>query len=277
VRTVELSGGEAIPLLGLGTWHMGENAQRFDQEVAAVRYAMDRGVRLIDTAEMYGDGGAEQVVGEATRDCRDDVFIVSKVCPHNASYDGVIQACENSMRRLGTDRIDLYLLHWRGQVPFSETLDAFETLQEAGKIRTFGVSNFDATDMAEWWSCPSGEASVANQVLYNLGRRGVEWDVVPGCRDRGVTVIAYSPLEQGRLQDAPVLTELALRHAATPLQIALAWVLAQPGVIAIPKAVNHAHIDQNLAALDIVLNVEDHALLDATFPPPSGPSHLDML
>ncbi len=277
MRTVELPVGEAVPVLGLGTWHMGENAQRFDQEVAAVRYAIERGVRLIDTAEMYADGGAERVVGEAARNCRDDLFIVSKVYPHNATYDGAIKACERSLRRLGTDRIDLYLLHWRGSVPFAETLDAFGTLQASGKIRAFGVSNFDATDMAEWWSCPGGEASVVNQVLYNLGRRGVEWDVAPGCRDRGVPVMAYSPLEQGRLQDAPALIKLAERHAATPLQIALAWVLAQPGTIAIPKAVSHAHIDQNLAALDIVLDAGDHALLDAAFPPPVGPSHLEML
>lgn len=277
MRTVELPGGETVPVLGLGTWRMGENTQRFNQEVAAVRYAVERGVRLIDTAEMYGDGGAEKVVGEAVRTCRDDLFIVSKVYPHNATYDGVVRACESSLRRLGTDRIDLYLLHWRGSVPFSETLKAFEALQVTGKIRTYGVSNFDASDMDEWWSCSGGEASVANQVLYNLTRRGVEWDVIPGCRGRGVPVMAYSPLEQGRLQGEPVLITLAERHGVTPLQIALAWVLAQPGVIAIPKAVSHAHMDQNLASMDVVLDAEDHALLDDAYPPPRGPTHLEML
>ncbi len=274
---MELPGGENIPVLGLGTWHMGEQGRRFDQEVAAVRYAIERGIRLIDTAEMYGDGGAEEVVGAAIRNQRDDLFIVSKIYPHNAHQSGVMQACENSLRRLNTDRIDLYLLHWRGAVAFSETLDAFETLRTSGKIRYFGVSNFDAADLAEWWSCPGGVASATNQILYNLSRRGVEWDVLPGCRDRGMPVMAYSPLEQGRLQSAPVLAKLAGRHGVSPLQIALAWVLAQPGVIAIPKTADHTHMDENIAALEITLDAGDHSLLDAAFPPPGGPSHLEML
>ncbi len=281
MRTVELPGGEAIPVLGLGTWRMGEQAQLFNLEVAAVRHAIDRGIRLIDTAEMYGDGGAEEVVGEAMRDsghhCRDDLFIVSKVYPHNATYEGVIKACESSLQRLDTNRIDLYLLHWRGSVPFSETLDAFEALRASGKIRHFGVSNFDAADLAEWCSGSGGEASAANQILYNLSRRGVEWDVLPACRDRGIPVMAYSPLEQGRLQGAPVLSQLAERHGVSPLQIALSWVLAQPGVIAIPKAVSPTHMDENMAALEIALSAEDLVLLDAAFPPPDGPSHLEML
>lgn len=277
MRSVELPGGESVPVLGIGTWYMGDQKSRFDQEVKAVRYAVDRGLRLIDTAEMYGDGGAEEVVGEAVRDCRDDVFIVSKVYPHNAGYESAIEACERSLNRLGTDRIDVYLLHWRGSAPFEETLRAFETLRSSGKIRYFGVSNLDAADMDEWWSCPGGDASVTNQVLYNLSRRGVEWDVLPGCRKRGVPAMAYSPLEQGRLQGTPVLSQIARRHGVEPLQIALAWVLAQPGVIAIPKAIEHSHIDQNIAALDIVLNAEDLTLLDEAFPPPTGPSHLEML
>ena len=270
-----------MPVLGLGTWHMGETASQFEHEVSAVRYAMNRGITLIDTAEMYGNGGAEEVVGEAIHGFdsvqREDIFIVSKVLPNNAHFDGVAQACERSLRRLGTPYIDLYLLHWRGMTAFQETLDAFETLRSSGKIRYFGVSNFDSSDMDEWCRCDGGGALAANQILYNLSRRGVEWDVIPQCKDRGVPVMAYSPLEQGRLQGAPALSQIAERHGVSPLQIALAWVLVQQNVIAIPKAVNHAHIDQNIAALEISLDAEDHALLDEAFPPPNGPSHLEIL
>ncbi len=277
MRTLALPGGESVPVLGLGTWYMGDHASAFDQEVRAVQYALDRGIRLIDTAEMYGDGGAEEVVGEAVQGMRDEVIIVSKVYPYNAGYDNAIKACEHSLRRLGTDRIDIYLLHWRGSVPFEETIQAFEDLRASGKIRYFGVSNLDADDMDAWWSCPGGEVSVTNQILYNLTRRGVEWDLLPQCRDRGVPVMAYSPLEQGRLQGDPVLEQIADKHGVEPLQIALAWVLAQPGVIAIPKSVNHDHIDQNIAALGIALDQDDLELLDGAFPPPTGPSHLEML
>ena len=278
MRTIELPGGESVPILGLGTWYMGDHSSTFDQEVAAVRHALDSGLRLIDTAEMYGNGGAEKVVGAAIKGHPpEDTFIVSKVLPSNAHYDDVIKACEQSLRRLGTDCIDMYLLHWRGSAPFQETLDAFEELKAANKIRYFGVSNFDAAEMQEWFSCSGGDALATNQILYNLSHRGPEWDLLPLCKKLGVQVMAYSPLEQGRLQHEPVLTELAARHNVTPLQIALAWVLAQENTIAIPKAVNHAHIDQNIAALDITLTPEDHALLDATFPPPNGPSYLEML
>lgn len=277
MRTLSLPDGEVVPVLGLGTWHLGERADQFNEEVSAVRYAIDQGYQLIDTAEMYGEGGAEEVVGEAVQGARDDVFIVSKVYPHNAHHNGVIAACERSLYRLKTDRIDLYLLHWRGGTPFAETISAFEELKQAGKIRHFGVSNLDRADMEEWWACPGGAACASNQILYNLTRRGVEWDLLPACRDRGMPVMAYSPLEQGRLQGEPVLEKLAERHGVTPLQIALAWVLAQPGIMAIPKAINRAHIDQNLAALGIRLEEDDYALLDAAFPPPTGPSHLEML
>jgi len=277
MRTINLPDGEAIPVLGLGTWHMGERADCFDQEVAAIRYAVERGFRLIDTAEMYGEGGAEEVIGKAIQGVRDDLFIVSKVYPHNAHRDGVMAACKRSLDRLNTDRIDLYLLHWRGGTPLAETLEAFEALKRSGKIRHFGVSNFDRADMEDWWTCAGGEMTATNQILYNLGRRGVEWDLLPACRDRGMPVMAYSPLEQGRLENSVALKEVALRHDVTSLQVALAWVLAQPGVIAIPKSVNRAHIDQNIAALDIELDPGDLALLDAEFPPPSGPSHLEML
>jgi len=260
---------------------MGESASQFDREVEAVRYALSRGTRLIDTAEMYANGGAEDVVGAALAGFdavpRDDVFIVSKVLPSHAHYDGVIDACERSLTRLGTSHIDMYLLHWRGAAPFQETIEAFESLHSSGKIRYFGVSNLDAADMEEWYACKGGGALATNQILYNLSRRGVEWDLLPQCKKRGVPVMAYSPLEQGRLIGEPVLSRIAERHGVAPLQIALAWVLAQDNIIAIPKSVSHEHIDQNIAALDITLEAEDMAALDTAFPPPKGPSHLEML
>ncbi|WNJ99776.1 aldo/keto reductase [Thalassospiraceae bacterium LMO-JJ14] len=280
MRNITLPGGDLFPKLGLGTWYMGESKSQFDREAAAVRHAMERGIRLIDTAEMYGNGGAEEVVGAALASAgipRADIFIVSKVLPSNAHHDDVIRACERSLVRLGTDYIDMYLLHWRGAAPFLETIEAFEELQSAGKIRHFGVSNFDKRDMEEWLYCKGGKALACNQILYNLSRRGPEWDLLPFCRNHGVPVMAYSPLEQGRLQGDPVLARIAARYGVSDLQIALAWVLAQDNVIAIPKAVNHAHIDQNMAALDIELDAEDHALLNAAFAPPDGPSHLEML
>jgi diketogulonate reductase-like aldo/keto reductase len=281
MQMLDLPGGDTISKLGLGTWYMGESASAFDREVAAVRHAIGRGIRLIDTAEMYGNGGAEKVVGAAMRGLdaalRKELFIVSKVLPSHADYEGVIRACDASLKRMGTDCIDLYLLHWCGSTPFQETLDAFVALRAAGKIRHYGVSNFDARDMTEWLGCSGGEATACNQILYNLSRRGPEWDILPLCKKHSVPVMAYSPLEQGRLKNAPALVAVAKRHGVTPLQIALAWVLARDNVIAIPKAVNHDHIDQNIAALDITLNAEDHALLDKAFPPPTGPSHLQMI
>jgi len=281
MRTIDLPGGETVPKLGLGTWYMGESAAAFDSEVAAVRYAMTNGIRLIDTAEMYANGGAEKVIGAAMGGfgdvAREDVFIVSKVLPGNAHHDDVIAACERSLKRLGTDYIDMYLLHWRGASPFSETIEAFEVLRNDGKIRHFGVSNLDKGDMEEWLYCPGGKALACNQILYNLSRRGPEWDLLPFCENQGIPVMAYSPLEQGRLQGDPALDQIAARHGVKPLQIALAWVLARDNVMAIPKAVNPTHIDENIAALDIVLDAEDHAVLDAAFPPPSGPSYLEML
>ncbi|MEX0693469.1 MAG: aldo/keto reductase [Rhodospirillales bacterium] len=280
MHTIDLPGGDTVPRLGLGTWAMGESASEFDREVAAVRYAIDRGIRLIDTAEMYAGGGAEKVVGAAlsgTAINREEMFIVSKVLPGNAHYKDTIRACTGSLNRLGTDYIDLYLLHWQGAAPFQETLDAFAFLQTSGKIRHFGVSNFDSGDMSEWLACKGGDATACNQILYNLSRRGPEWDLLPLCRKRGVPVMAYSPLEQGRLQGAPVLDRIAQRHGVAPLQIALAWVLTGDNIIAIPKAVSHAHIDQNIAALAITLDAEDHALLNEAFPPPKRASHLEMI
>ncbi|MCB1955455.1 MAG: aldo/keto reductase [Rhodocyclaceae bacterium] len=277
IQHVILPGGEAVPALGQGTWYMGESAGRRAAEVDALRHGIAQGLRLIDTAEMYADGGAEKVVGEAIRGQRDQVFLVTKVYPHNASRKGAVAACERSLARLATDRIDLYLLHWRGSVPFHETVDAFERLQAAGKIRHWGVSNLDADDMAELWHTAGGERVATNQVLYNLGRRGLEWDLQPWCRERGVPLMAYSPLEQARLLDDPGLADIAGDLSATPAQVALAWLLRQEDVMAIPKAGSRRHVDDNLAALSLRLDDAVLAALDRRFPPPDGPSALEML
>jgi diketogulonate reductase-like aldo/keto reductase len=260
-------------VLGQGTWYMGEDPAARKDEVAALRLGLDLGVTLIDTAEMYGEGGAEEVVGEAIAGRRDEVFLVSKVYPHNADRRGVQVACERSLRRLGTDRLDLYLLHWRGNVPLEETLDAFVRLREQGKIRDFGVSNFDLEDMLEAAALPGGELVATDQVLYNLTQRGIEWELLPWCRERGIPVMAYSPLESDPASQAgmlrnPQLTDVARRHGVTPAQVALAWLLRQDGVVVIPKAVRPQHVRENRAALDIVLTPEDLAQLDAGFPPP---------
>ena len=276
IRTTRLPSGENIPVLGQGTWGMGERESRRAAEVAALRLGLDLGVSLIDTAEMYGDGGAEAVVDEAVRGRRDEVFIVSKVLPSNASRRGTISACENSLKRLGTDRIDLYLLHWRGGTPLAETIAAFEELRAAAKIRHWGVSNFDADDMAELAGVPNGKLVQTNQVLYNLTRRGIEFDLLPACRQRGIPVMAYSPVEQGALAEDARLVKIADRHDTTPSQIALAWSL-QDGVIAIPKASEPGHVRQNRAALDIHLTAEDLRELDRLFPPPTRKRPLEMI
>ena len=281
MRTVKLPKGEKVPVLGLGTWYMGESSPDFDTEVNAIRYAIERGIRLLDTAEMYANGGAEKVVGTAIKDLddslREQLFIVTKVLPTNASFKGVIESCEHSLKRLGLDFIDLYLLHWPSPIPLQETINAFQTLQLSGKIRYFGLSNFSTHEMAECYRCNGGEDLVTNQILYNLSRRGVEWDLIPECKKRGIPIMAYSPLEQGRLEKLHVLSLLATRHGVKPLQIALAWVLAQENVIAIPKSVRPEHIDQNLESLDITLDSSDYLLLDQTFPKPTGPSPLEIL
>lgn len=275
--TTTLPSGEAVPTLGQGTWMMGEDRNRAADEVAAIRLGLDLGVTLIDTAEMYGSGGAEKVVGEAIAGRRDEVFLVSKVLPSNASRNGVIRACEASLKRMHTDRIDLYLLHWRGGVPLSETIAVFEELRQSGKIRHWGVSNFDADDMEELNRLSRGSACQSNQVLYNLTRRGIEFDLVPWSRERGMPVMAYSPVEQGALASNKGLVNIAARHDATAAQIALAWVLAQTGVIAIPKATRLEHVRQNAAARDIRLTTEDLAELDRLFPPPSRKRPLEMI
>jgi len=274
---VTLPGGERVPALGQGTWHMGENRRRADEEAAAVRLGIELGMTLIDTAEMYGNGGAEEMVARAAEGVRDDLFIVSKVYPHNASRAGVIAACERSLERLRTDRIDLYLLHWRGSIPLTETIAGFERLLREGKIRHYGVSNFDRADMAEWATLKGGETVAADQVLYNLSRRGPEWDLLPWCRERGIAIMAYTPLGQGSLLHDRTLAEIAHRRNATPAQVALAWLLRQEGVIVIPKAARLEHVRDNRGALDVTLTEEDLAALDRAFPSPKGKRSLGML
>ena len=277
MRTVTLKEGVKVPVFGLGTWRMGERRSQRAAEVAALKLGLELGIRLIDTAEMYGEGVAEEIVGEAMGGLRDSVYLVSKVYPHNASRKGTLAACERSLKRLKTDRIDLYLLHWRGGPALSETLAGFLSLQQAGKIRHWGVSNFDAGDMAELETLADGGAVAANQVLYNLSRRGIEHDLLPWCRERRVPIMAYSPVEQGRLLGHRALTGIARRHDATPACIALAWLLAQPGVMAIPKATELAHVRDNRTALDLRLTPEDIAELDRAFPAPRGPTALEIL
>ncbi|WP_256749092.1 aldo/keto reductase [Mesorhizobium sp. Mes31] len=277
IRTTTLPAGEAVPILGQGTWKMGEDARRRADEVNALKLGLDLGVTLIDTAEMYASGGAEEVVAEAIAGRRAETFLVSKVLPSNASRAGVQRACENSLKRLRTDRIDLYLLHWPGSVPLTETVAAFEALKKAGKIRHWGVSNFDTDEMRELASLPSGANVQTNQVLYNLVRRGIEFDLAPWSRQRGIPLMAYSPVEQGALARNARLDAVAARHDATPAQIALAWVMHQDGVIAIPKASSQEHVRQNVAALDIRLTAQDIADLDRAFPPPTRKRGLEMI
>ena len=275
--TTTLPSGIAVPVLGQGTWKMGERRDRFAQEVAALRLGIELGMTLIDTAEMYADGGAEEVVREAIAGRRDELFIVSKVLPSNASRAATIRACEASLKRLGTDRIDLYLLHWRGGVPLSQTVEAFETLKASGKIADWGVSNFDVDDMEELAALPGGRAVAANQVLYNLGNRGIDFDLIPWQRKRGIPVMAYSPVGEGNLAGDGRLKTVAGRHGATPAQVALAWTLRGTSVIAIPKASQEKHVRDNRAAADIRLTAQDIADLDAAFPPPRRKQPLAMV
>ncbi len=277
MRTVSLPDGEAVPVLGQGTWYMGESAAARSDEVRALRHGLDLGMTLIDTAEMYAEGGAEEVVGEAIAGRRDSVFVVSKVYPHNASRQGVVSACERSLGRLRTDRIDLYLLHWRGRYPLAETVEGFERLRGGGKIRHWGVSNLDTDDLEELQRVDGGDRCATDQVLYNLSRRGPEWDLLPLCRERGMPAMAYSPIEQGRLPAKGALGEIARRLGVGHLEVALAWVLAQPGVIAIPKASRIEHVEANRRALDLQLTAEDLAALDRTFPAPTRKQPLAML
>jgi diketogulonate reductase-like aldo/keto reductase len=275
LRSLTLPSGRTLPVLGQGTWHMGEVEKERRAEIKALRLGIDLGMTLIDTAEMYADGGAEKVVGEAISGRRGDVYLISKVYPHNATRKGAVAACERSLMRLKADYLDLYLLHWRGSVRLEETLAAFADLQSGGKVRDFGVSNFDESDMEEVTALSGGEKIVTNQVLYNLRRRGIELDLLAWCRRRGIPVMAYSPIEQGRLL-AP-LDELAKGRNLTPAQLALAWVLSQEGVIAIPKASNVRHVSENRAAAEVVLSATELAELVRMFPRPTRKTSLEML
>lgn len=274
---VVLPGGEKVPQLGIGTWMMGERAGALKEETESVRTGIELGMRLVDTAEMYGDGRCETFLGDALAGLRDEVFLVSKVYPHNASRSGVVAACERSLARLKTDRLDLYLLHWRGGVPLEETILGFEHLKTAGKIRHWGVSNFDTDDMNELWETPGGEGCAVNQVLYNLTRRGPEWDLLPWLEEHEMPLMAYSPIEQGRLPAGGALAAIAAKHDAKPFQVALAWVLRNRNNIVIPKASKVAHMRDNRGAADIVLDADDLAALDRAFAPPSRKRSLEML
>jgi diketogulonate reductase-like aldo/keto reductase len=277
MRTVKLPSGERIPVLGQGTWHLAEVPARRDEEILALRRGLDLGMTVIDTAEMYADGEAEKLVGEAIADRRDEVFLVSKVLPHHATARGTVAACEDSLRRLGTDRIDLYLLHWRGRVPLADTIEAFGGLPQAGLIRYWGVSNFDGPDMKELTALPGGQEVATDQVLYNLSRRGPELNLFPMLRQLRVPIMAYSPIEQGRILGHPVLREIAELHHATPAQIALAWVLRRDDVCAIPRASRLEHTNENRAAADIQLDQADLSQLDQEFPRPDRVRPLEML
>jgi diketogulonate reductase-like aldo/keto reductase len=282
IKTLPLPSGRSMPVLGQGTWGMGETRTQFDAEVAALTLGIELGLTLIDTAEMYAEGGAERVVAEAVKSRRDGTFLVSKVYPHNASRRGAVAACERSLQRLKTDHLDLYLLHWRGDVPLAETLEAFASLRQAGKILDFGVSNFGMDDMEECAALAGGNACASNPVFYNLANRGIEFDLLPWCRQRGMPVIAYSPFVSAppalsRMLGNPGLKTIAGRHDAAPAQVALAWLLARPGVVAIPKAVQPAHVRENRAAYALTLTAQDHADLDRIFPPPHRKVPLAMI
>ncbi|URQ75776.1 MAG: aldo/keto reductase [Candidatus Ochrobactrum gambitense] len=277
IPQINLPSGQTVSALGQGTWYMGENAGERHHEVEALRHGIDLGMTLIDTAEMYADGEAEDVVGEAITDRRDDVFLVSKVLPYNASRRGTIEACERSLKRLGTDRIDLYLLHWRGRHPLAETVAAFDELQQAGKIVAWGVSNFDTADLKELSGVAGGQAVATNQILYNLTRRGPEFDLMLWCDQHHIPLMAYSPIEQGRLLGNRVLAEIAAECGVTPAAVALAWTMRKGNVIAIPKSSNLHHIRDNRKAADLRLSGEQLTRLDQAFAPPSRKVALEML
>jgi len=275
IPTVRLPTGETVPALGQGTWTMGDSSRRRKEEAAALRLGLDLGMTLIDTAEMYASGGAEEVVADAIAGRRDEVFVVSKVMPTNASRRGTVAACEKSLKRLKVEAIDLYLLHWPANVPIAETVDAFTTLKRAGKIRHWGVSNFDVDEMEELIAVPGGDAVATNQVMYNLRRRGIEYDLVPWCRQRGIPIMAYSPLDQGRLLRSREIEQIAARYKATPAQVALAWCLLQEQTMVIPKAGSEAHVRENHGALSVRLDDKDLAAFDRAFTPPARKKPLE--
>ncbi|RNL82103.1 aldo/keto reductase [Halostreptopolyspora alba] len=282
VSTLRLGSGIAVPTIGQGTWHMGETPAERANEVRALRLGLDLGMTVIDTAEMYGDGEAETVVGEAVAGRREEAVIVSKVFPHNAGREGARAACERSLRRLGTDYLDVYLLHWRGAVPLAETVRVLAELRSEGKIREWGVSNLDTADMRELWDVPGAGDCVTDQVLYHLGSRGIEYDLLPWCRERGVPVMAYCPLAQGGrlrrdLLEHPVVREVAAGRDVTPAQVALAWTVRQGDVLAVPKATQRSHVRENAATMGLGLTPDELAALDTAFPPPRRAEPLDIM
>jgi len=277
IPTLTLPSGRDIPALGIGTWNMGESHSEEAQEVASIRKAVELGMTVVDTAEMYADGRSEEIVGKAIADLRDEVFLVSKVYPFNASATGTIEACERSLKRLGVDHLDLYLLHWRGSHPLEETVAAFEKLKQSGKIRDWGVSNFDTNDMEELFEVENGRNCAVNQVLYNLSRRGVEYDLLPWCQEKGLPLMAYSPIEQGRILNNHELIRIAKAYQATPAQVALAFLLERDGVLAIPKSAKPDRVEENRGATDLDISDEDWGSLDAAFPPPTRKTSLAML
>ncbi|MCM2677236.1 aldo/keto reductase [Alkalicoccobacillus plakortidis] len=281
-KHVKLKDGTELPSIGQGTWLMGENISKKQDEIRALQLGLDLGLKVIDTAEMYGEGLSEQLVGEAIKGRRDEAFLVSKVYPHNAGFPSIIKSCENSLKRLETDAIDLYLLHWRGGVPLSETVEGMEKLKKDGKIKRWGISNFDTADMEELWALPDGENAQANQVLYHLGTRGIEFDLMPWQKQKQLPIMAYSPIAHGgrereRLLENSVIKEVATDYGVTPLQIALAWTVRSGDVLSIPKAVQAQHVRQNAEAMSIELSVETLKQLDAAFQPPKTKQPLDII
>jgi diketogulonate reductase-like aldo/keto reductase len=276
-RTVTLPGGATVPRLGMGTWYLGEDPDGRDIQLSALRTGMEIGLTLIDTAEMYGDGAAEELVGKAVAGRRDDVFLVSKVLPHHATREGTVKACQASLRRLGTDHLDMYLLHWRGSVPLEETVAGFEQLVEAGLIGCWGVSNFDAPDMEQLVAVPGGDHVQTDQALYNLARRGPEYDLVPWCRELGMPLMVYSPVDHGRLLQQPAVRRMAADKEVTPAQLAIAWVLRLPDVFAVAKASTRAHVIENRAAMEIGFSQDELDQLDRIFPPPTAKAPLEVL
>ncbi|MFS0858015.1 aldo/keto reductase [Paenibacillus taichungensis] len=282
MRTIQLPDGTTLPAIGQGTWYMGEKQSSRREEVQALRHGIERGMTVIDTAEMYAEGGAEEVTGEAIKDCRDDVFLVSKVYPHHADRKQMITACERSLSRLGTDRLDLYLLHWRGGVPLEETVEALEQLKQSGKILRWGVSNLDTEDMQELWNVPSGQHCAVNQVLYHAASRGIEYELLPWLRERRIPVMAYCPLAQGgrlrkELLEHSVIREIAKDRGVSPSQIALSWVIRDGEILAIPKAVQLNHVAENAAAMDVILTQDEIVRLNEAFPAPKGKVPLDIV
>ncbi|WDQ34683.1 aldo/keto reductase [Paenibacillus marchantiae] len=281
-RTIQLPDGTTLPAIGQGTWYMGEKQSSRREEVQALRYGIERGMTVIDTAEMYAEGGAEEVTGEAIKDCRDDVFLVSKVYPHHADRKQMITACERSLSRLGTDRLDLYLLHWRGGVPLEETVEALEQLKQSGKILRWGVSNLDTEDMQELWNIPAGQHCAVNQVLYHAASRGIEYELLPWLRERRIPVMAYCPLAQGgrlrkELLEHSVIREIAKDRGVSPSQIALSWVIRDGDILAIPKAVQLNHVAENAAVMDVILTQDEVVRLNEAFPAPKGKVPLDIV